>query len=166
MANILIVDSYSALNSLYSDVLEEYGHCVFPVESGREAVLLALYKTIDIAIVDDNLPDLSADDVLSRLKQLKPHVRGILDTFSIFGAAPDAERWDGLVTKSFDYTPLEAEVDKLAGISSPPSIYNSVARIQDRNHFPATALGSEEDASSSEKTILESQRNDMKLKIS
>ena len=113
MANILIVDSYPAISSLYCEALEEYGHHVFPAKSGMEALLVALNKIIDIAVVDDTLPDLDAEEVITRLKQLQPHVLGILSISSIFGPAPDGQRWDGLFTKSADYTLLEAEVDRL-----------------------------------------------------
>ena len=118
MANILIVDSYHAVNLLYQEVLTEHGHNVFPATSGKEALLVALDRTIDIAVVEDRLPDFSADEVFIRLKLLQPHVRGILSVSSIFGSTPDGERWDGLIGKSSDYTLLRAEVDRLAGLGN------------------------------------------------
>ena len=118
MANILIVDSYSAVSLLYREVLEEHGHGVFTAASGREALLVALHRPIDIAVVDDKLPDFSPDEVLTRLKQIRPEVRGILNVSSIFGSASNGERWDGLIGKSSDYTLLGAEVDRLAGLGN------------------------------------------------
>lgn len=164
MANILIVDSYPAVSSLYCEVLEESGHHVHPATSGREALLVAVHKTIDIAIVDDRLPDFSANEVLIRLKQLQPHVRGILTVTSIFGAPYDAERWHGLVAKSADYTLLEAEVGRLAVNSSRPSQISS--GTQHYTHPTAPTLGSEEDASSAETTTSESPRGNRNLKKS
>jgi CheY-like chemotaxis protein len=164
MANILIVDSYPVVSSLYCEVLEEYGHSVYTTVSGREALLVALYKTIDIAIVDDRLPDFTADEVLTRLKQHQPHMRGILSISSIFDAAPDADRWDGLVTKSADYTVLEAEVARLAGNSFPPSLISSCIQAYKPCHL--SALESENDTSSSETEMPESQRGDRNLKRS
>ena len=148
MANILIVDSYSAVSSLYCEVLKEYGHCVYLAESGRKALLIALYKTIDIAIVDDTLPDFSADEVFTRLKQLQPHVRGILTVSSAFGPSPDTESWEEQVIKSADFSLLEAEVNKLAAISRCPSHISS--SVQNYNLFLAPALESEEHPSSTE----------------
>ena len=118
MANILIVDSYSAVCLLYREVLEEHGHHVFMSASGREALLVALHRPIDIAVVDDRLPDCSADEVFIRLKQLQPHARGILSVSSIFGSASKGEKWDGLIGKSSDYSLLRAEVDRLAGLGN------------------------------------------------
>ena len=118
MANILIVDSYHAVNLLYEEVLKEHGHNVFPATSGREALLVALERTIDIAVVEDKLPDFAADEVFIRLKQLQPHVRGILNISSIFGSASNGERWDGVIGKSSDYTHLRAEIDRVAGLGN------------------------------------------------
>jgi CheY-like chemotaxis protein len=114
MANILIADSYPAVGVLYREVLEEQGYQVFAASSGREALLVALHKTIDIAVVDDRLSDFGAGEIFIRLKQLQPHVRCILSVSSIFGAAANGERWDGLIRKSSDYTLLRDEVDRLA----------------------------------------------------
>ena len=121
MANVLIVDSYHAVNLLYQEVLTEHGHNVFPATSGREALLVALDRTIDIAVVEDKLPDFAADEVFIRLKQLQPHVRGILNVSSIFGSASNGERWDGVIGKSSDYTQLRAEIDRVAGLGAPES---------------------------------------------
>jgi CheY-like chemotaxis protein len=118
MANILILDSYSAVSLLYREVLEEHGYYVFTAASGREALLLALHRPIDIAVVDDRLPDFSPDEVFARLKQIQPDVRGILNVSSIFGSASNGERWDGLIGKSSDYTLLGAEVDRLVGLGN------------------------------------------------
>ena len=118
MANILIVESYFALSLLYREVLEECGHHVFLSASGREALVVALHKSIDIAVVDDKLTDFSAKDFFIRLKQLQPHVRGILTVSSIFGSASNGERWDGVIGKNSDYTLLRAEIDRLAGLGN------------------------------------------------
>ena len=164
MANILIVDSYPAISSFYCEALEEYGHHVFPANSGMEAILVALSKIIHIAVVDDKLPDLDAEEVFTRLKQLQPHMRGILSVSSILGSTPDAQRWDGLFTKSADYTLLEAEVDRLAGISSSPSHLSS--SVQNYNLFSAHDFGSEGKSSSAETAVSGLQYDGINLKKS
>jgi CheY-like chemotaxis protein len=156
MANILIVDSYAAVSSLYCEVLEEYGHHAFPAASGREALLVALYKTIDIAIVDDKLPDFSAHEVFTRLKQLQPHLCGILSVSSTFDTAPDVERWDGWIIKSSDYTVLEGEVGRLAGISPRVSCTSYNTGTKDYSQFSVSALGSEE---TTEPTVTNAKRS-------
>jgi CheY-like chemotaxis protein len=114
MANILIVDSYPAVGVLYREVLEEHGHHVFPASSGKEALLVVLHETIHIAVVDDTLPDFSANEILTRLKNLQPELRSILSISSIFGPAPNGKGWDTVIGKSSDYTLLREEVDRLA----------------------------------------------------
>ena len=148
MANILIVDSYAAVSSLYCEVLEEYGHHAFPAASGSEALSVALYETIDIAIVDDKLPDFSAHEVFTRLKQLQPDLRGILSVSSIFGTSSDVERWDGWIIKSSDYTVLEGEVGRVAGISSRVSRISCDTGTKDYSQLSVSALGSEESTGS------------------
>jgi CheY-like chemotaxis protein len=164
MANILIIDGYSAISSLYCEILEEYGHYVFPANSGMEALLVALNKIIEIAVVDDRLPDFDAEEVFTRLKQLQPHVLGILSVSTIFGPAPDAQRWDGLFTKSADYTLLVAEVDRLAGILSSPSHLSS--SVMNYDLFSAHDFGSERKTSSVETIVSGLQHNGINLKKS
>jgi CheY-like chemotaxis protein len=116
MANILIVDSYAAVSMLYREVLEEHGHQVFTADSGREALLVARNETIDIAVVDDTLPDFSANEILTRLKHLQPGVRSILSVSNIFGPASNGQGWDRVIGKSSDYALLRVEVDRIAGL--------------------------------------------------
>ena len=85
MAKILIVDNYLSIGLLYREVLQDQGHSVFVAMNGKEASLRALYERIDIAVVDDKLPDFEAEKVLERLKRLQPHMRGILSISSTFG---------------------------------------------------------------------------------
>jgi CheY-like chemotaxis protein len=116
MANILIVDNYPAVGLLYREVLEEHGHQVFLASSGREALRVGRNETIDIAVVDDTLPNFSANEILTRLKHLQPGVRSILIISNIFAPAPNGKGWDRVIGKSSDYTTLRGEVDRLAAL--------------------------------------------------
>jgi DNA-binding NarL/FixJ family response regulator len=158
MANILIVDSYNAVSSLYCEVLEEYGHHAFPAASGKEALLVALYKTIDIAIVDDKLPDFSAHEVFTRLKQLHPDLRGILSVSSIFGTATEVENWDGWIIKSSDYTVLEGEVGRVAGSSLGVPRISCDTGTKDYSQFSVSTLESEESTGSTKMNIRRSRK--------
>lgn len=118
MASILIADNYLSIGLLYREVLEEQGHDVFVASSGKEAYLLALYKSIEIAVVDDKLPDFEAEEVFGKLKQLQPHIRGILTISSTFGTPENASLWDGIFIKTQDFTILEAQIKRLLQESS------------------------------------------------
>jgi CheY-like chemotaxis protein len=113
MANILIVDSYPSIGLLYREVLQEQGHCVFATMSGKEALFLVLHEEIDIAVVDDRLPDFDADELLRRLKQLQPHILGVFSVSTTFGLLTNPGLWDAVFLKSNDFEILEAEIERL-----------------------------------------------------
>jgi DNA-binding response OmpR family regulator len=113
MANILIVDSYLSIGLLYREVLREKGHRVFVMLSGQEAVHLARHENIDIAVVDDKLRDFEAERVLERLKQLQPHIRGILSVSRDFDLSVNARLWNGIFVKSNDFNVLESEIKRI-----------------------------------------------------
>jgi len=113
MANILIVESYRTLGSLYGEVLEEEGHAVFVTISGKEAIELASRQRIDLAIVEEGLQDLSAEDLLERLKRLQPNMQGTVCTVTDFGAQSQTDLCDENVLKTPDFTILQAKVRKV-----------------------------------------------------
>lgn len=125
MANILIVDSYFPIGLLYCEVLQEQGHRVFVAMSGEEALRLGLYENIEIAVVDDELPDLEAEELLGKLKQLQPHMLGLLSISSTFGSPGNIRMWDGTFIKTNDFRVLQAEIERLwrepsIAVSAPP----------------------------------------------
>jgi DNA-binding NtrC family response regulator len=73
MARILIVDSYRNLDALYLEILESEGHCIFIATSGKEAVAIATREHIDLAIVDEKLPDCKSENLIEELKVIEPH---------------------------------------------------------------------------------------------
>jgi CheY-like chemotaxis protein len=113
MANILIVDGYISIGLLYSEVLQDEGHRVLVAMSGKEALLLALHERIDLVVVDDKLPDLEAEEVLRKLKQVQPHTRGILIISSTFIPSGDLCLWDGIFSKTHDFRILKAEIKRV-----------------------------------------------------
>ena len=118
MANILIVESYSTLGSLYQEVLEEEGHAVFVTTSGHEAMELASRQQVDLTIVEEGLEDFSAQDLLSRLKQLQPTMQGTVCTVTDFKAQFQTDLCDENVLKTPDFTLLLEKVRKVLQGSS------------------------------------------------
>lgn len=113
MANILIVDSYFSIGLLYREVLQEQGHRVFVTMNGKEALLVGLHESIDIAVVDDKLPDLEAEELLGKLRHLQPHILGVLSVSSTFGLLTNPGLWDAVFFKTNDFRILEAEIERL-----------------------------------------------------
>lgn len=118
MANILIVESYRSLGSLYREVLEEEGHGVFVTISGKEAIELASSQHIDLAIVEEGLPDLNAEELLKHLRQLQPNMQGTVCTVTDFDAPSKTDLCDENVLKTPDFTILQDKVKKLLRESS------------------------------------------------
>jgi DNA-binding response OmpR family regulator len=121
MANILIVESYHTLGSLYREVLEEEGHRVFVAIKGREAIELASRQHIDLAIVEEGLLDLSAEDLLEQLKQLQPDMQGTVCNVTDFDTQSQTHLCDENVLKTPDFTLLQEKVRKVLQESSTES---------------------------------------------
>jgi len=79
---ILIVDDEDSIIDIAREVLESQGYHVFASGNGREA--LALYReaipSIDLVILDLNLPDMNGKDVLDCMRDINPHARVILSS--------------------------------------------------------------------------------------
>ena len=112
MANILIVDNYLSIGLYYREVLQDEGHRVLVEMSGKEALLLALHKRVDIILVDDKLPYFEAQEDLGKMKRIQPHTRDILSIASTFIPSVNSSLWDGIFIKTHDFTILKAEIKK------------------------------------------------------
>ena len=110
MANILIIESYRSLGSLYREVLEEEGHGVFVTTSGKEAIELASSHRIDLAIVEEALPGLNAEELPKQLRQLQPNMQGTVCTVTDFDAPSKTDLCDENVLKTPDFTILQEKV--------------------------------------------------------
>lgn len=120
MADILVVDHYLAIGLLYREVLQDQGHAVCLAMNGKEACLLGLNKSFDIAIVEDRISDIHPEEVLGVLRRCQPHIKGILCLSTMLGPPVNPALWDGTFSKTHDFRILEAEVARVWGESSSP----------------------------------------------
>ncbi len=65
---ILIIEDEPAMRLLVQDYLEFLGYEVMPAEDGTTALALAAGNTFALAFVDINLPDISGDEVMRRMR--------------------------------------------------------------------------------------------------
>ncbi|UCG11190.1 MAG: hypothetical protein JSU72_11580 [Deltaproteobacteria bacterium] len=118
MANILVVEEYRTVGLLYREVFQDDGHKVFLALSGQGALDLAMHERVDVVVVDDILSDFSAEELFEALKRLQHPLKGILSVSADFGPRHEARSWDGIITKTINFTSLQAEVKRLCQESS------------------------------------------------
>ena len=107
-SNILVVEDDQALAEALQDTLTATDYDVLLAENGRIALSLLETNKIDLIISDINMPQMSGDVLLKRVKALYPDIPVILMTaYGTIEQAVDAMR-DGAV--DYMVKPFEAEV--------------------------------------------------------
>ena len=69
MANILIADNDETMRELLLTSLKRANHDVMMVETGEDAIETIRRFPLDLAILDNSLPDLNAIEIISALKE-------------------------------------------------------------------------------------------------
>jgi len=69
MARILIVDDEEAIRDLIKEVLTDGKHEFHLAADGAQAIDIVRKKTIDLAIVDRNMPGMTGIDVVQLIRQ-------------------------------------------------------------------------------------------------
>lgn len=67
--NILVVDDEAMIREVVSSYLEKKGFCVFTAETGLEALDIFEKQAIAFIILDLMLPDLSGEEICSRIRK-------------------------------------------------------------------------------------------------
>lgn len=107
-STILVVEDDQALAEALQDTLATAGYNVVLAENGRLALGQLEETTVDLVVSDINMPQMSGDALLKRVKTLYPDIPVILMTaYGTIEQAVDAMR-DGAV--DYMVKPFEAEV--------------------------------------------------------
>jgi DNA-binding NtrC family response regulator len=77
---VLVVDDEEAVLSLLEGLLTAEGHGVVRSSSGERALELADNTTIDVALVDKNLPDMDGVELVRRLVERRPEIGAAIMT--------------------------------------------------------------------------------------
>jgi CheY-like chemotaxis protein len=80
MAHILVADDNRGFAELVRALLEDAGHSVVTAYSGLAALAIAEQQSVDAAVLDVLIPEISGDAVADRLRQEQPGLPVILMT--------------------------------------------------------------------------------------
>jgi CheY-like chemotaxis protein len=163
LAQILIVDDDEGICRKLSEILEEEGHEVRAVTSGREALRIIEKKEFDIILCDLMMPGVTGMDILAEAKKLG---RGRVIIITAFGTVENAVEAmkrgaSDYVTKPFKTNEIQVTVRRvLEEISFGKRFAEEVAKSKSANIFRAlnspirrgvvAFLGSEGDSAFSE----------------
>ena len=107
-STILVVEDDQALAEALQDTLDTAGYNVLLAENGRVALTALEENQVDLVVSDINMPQMSGDALLKRVKSLYPDIPVMLMTaYGTIEQAVDAMR-EGAV--DYMVKPFEAEV--------------------------------------------------------
>jgi CheY-like chemotaxis protein len=108
-ATVLVVDDEPHVVHLARRVLEPEGHRVLTATTGVEALEICdrWATAIDLVIMDQNMPHLSGEEAMARLRISHPNLKVIISTG---GGAVDAPAATGLLPKPYTASELREKV--------------------------------------------------------
>ncbi len=115
---ILLVDDESMILSVFSRFLERLGYRVLTAEDGAKGIAMfeREKETIDLVILDLNMPELSGKEVFKRIKEIRPEIKVILSTgFAINGEVQEILDMgaNGYIKKPYDIEKLSALISEV-----------------------------------------------------
>lgn len=117
MVNLLIIETYSPLASLYRMEFEDEGHCVFLAQNSQMAVDIASREDIDVAIIDEQLPDTNVEALIQEIKEHSPGMGGPVCSVNERSAKSYIALCDETYTKSSDMAQLKETVKRVLSSS-------------------------------------------------
>jgi CheY-like chemotaxis protein len=123
MANILIVDDEDGVREVIKEAVDIEGHTTFEAATGARAFEILKSKTIDLAIVDRNMPGMSGIEMVELMRRdpKMKLVKVLMCTGSSVTKEIDqafAAGADDYILKPINFTQLVAKVAK--ALASPP----------------------------------------------
>jgi len=151
--NILLVDDNEKFLNSIAERARIKGFHVFKALRGQEALEIAAKEHVDIAVVDQKMPDLKGLDVIAKLKSMSPDVKTILLTGH--GDEKLKEATEALDATYFDKEEMGKFWAFLSNlplgsihillVDDNPKFLNALAeRIRLKGHEPYTALNGHE----------------------
>jgi DNA-binding NtrC family response regulator len=111
---ILLVDDDEKFLKSFSKRVELAGYWAVTATSGREAIEAAKQYKIDLAVVDQKMPEMDGLVTITKLKEIHPHVKTVLLTG--FGDEKLKEATEALSSSYFDKEDMGKFWDFLANL--------------------------------------------------
>ncbi len=105
-ATVLVVDDEAAIRQIERRVLEKAGYAVTEASQGLEAIeMLSGGAPLELLIADLDMPGLSGDEMVTRIRALRPDLRVLYVTGHIDMLMDARQLWEG---ESFLEKPFSA----------------------------------------------------------
>lgn len=78
--DILVCDDEQSICLLLEDVLTRFGHRVVTCQDGATAIAHAKEHEFDLAFLDLRMPGMGGEEVLKRVRELRPEARFVMIT--------------------------------------------------------------------------------------
>ncbi|MBI9089367.1 MAG: sigma-54-dependent Fis family transcriptional regulator [Desulfobacterium sp.] len=141
---ILVVDDEEMQRSLLMGFLQKQGFKVVDAANGHEALLRFSEAPFQLVLLDHRMPDLSGDQVLKRMKESNPLVRGIMIT--AFGSVDTAVKVmklgaDDFLEKPVDLTLLLKKIQRIENAVMVEEEAATVESFMDEVKLPMKVIG-------------------------
>lgn len=113
VSTVLVVDDEANIREVLSVVLGRAGHTVLCAASGAEALSSFRDNSVDVCLLDVRMPDMNGIEVLSKIKEIDPHVVVLIMTaHDTWETAVEAMRLGAFsyIRKPFDNEKLRAGI--------------------------------------------------------
>lgn len=75
---VLVVDDADFMRMMLEDILTHHGHTVLQARDGQECLSMLLEETVDVCLLDINMPGMSGLEVLKRIKTGQPGLKVVM----------------------------------------------------------------------------------------
>ncbi len=78
--HVLVAEDDETLRDLLASLLEREGYSVSVAAGGKEAMEIVTNRSVDVALLDIKMPEVSGIEVLKRAKEIDPHMEAVIIT--------------------------------------------------------------------------------------
>jgi response regulator RpfG family c-di-GMP phosphodiesterase len=106
---IMVIDDEKVVCYLITDLLKDRGYDVEYALSGKKGLSIAQQKSFDVVITDIKMPEISGLQIITKLKNIDPHIKVIVIT--AFGSMETAQQ--SLRLGAYDYITKPFDIEKI-----------------------------------------------------